>query len=357
MFGYEVTSHVRHSRLMDEFDKFAAKEGESLESMYERLKTLVNIMDRNNVRPISVSINTKFLNCLQPEWSKYVTMVRHNQTTDSVSYDVLYDSLVQFEPHVLASKAKKPAKNHDPIAILANSNASSSQSHANSSYSSQPYYVTHPSSVVDYDDECQGELQGDSQKDKLTTAIVLLARAISQKFSTLTNNRYGGNANKNARRQNRNQAFNARNGNDESNQIVQRVPRTEFTPRKENVQSMKDKARSNLNNEEDDFMLDTSYSEETMEELTVAVMLMAQIQPADGNAETVPSYDEKAVNEVNASSKVHDQISHAKRKTIIHTSDDDQIDSNIIFDDPFVENNGGTSEHDSNASIQSLKRS
>ncbi|GKG41594.1 hypothetical protein Tco_0473345, partial [Tanacetum coccineum] len=36
----------------------------------------------------------------------------------------------------------------------------------------------------------------------------------------------------------------------------------------------------------------------TMEELTAAVMLMAQIQPADGNAETVPSYDSKAVNEV-----------------------------------------------------------
>ncbi|GKA82897.1 hypothetical protein Tco_0789645, partial [Tanacetum coccineum] len=64
MYGSDVTSHVRHSRLMDEFDKFAAKEG-----------GLVNIMDRNNVRPIPVSINTKFLNCLQPEWSKYVTMV------------------------------------------------------------------------------------------------------------------------------------------------------------------------------------------------------------------------------------------------------------------------------------------
>ncbi|GKD69818.1 hypothetical protein Tco_1323908 [Tanacetum coccineum] len=64
MFGSDVTSHVRHSRLMDEFDKFAAKEGESLESVYERLTTLVNIMDRNNVRPIPVSINTKFLNCL-----------------------------------------------------------------------------------------------------------------------------------------------------------------------------------------------------------------------------------------------------------------------------------------------------
>nr|GFD52175.1 hypothetical protein [Tanacetum cinerariifolium] len=68
----------------------------------------------------------------------------------------------------------------------------------------------------------------------------------------------------------------------------------------------------------------------------------------DGNAETVPSYDSKVVSEVNASSKVHEQMRHAKRKTIIQTSNDDQIDSNIISDDPYVENNGGTSENDSN---------
>ncbi|GJS51367.1 integrase, catalytic region, zinc finger, CCHC-type containing protein [Tanacetum coccineum] len=230
MFGSDVTSHVRHSRLMDEFDKFVEKEEESLELVYERLTTLVNIMDRNNVRPIPMSINTKFLNFLQPEWSKYVTM--------------------------------KAAKNHVLLALLVHSNASSSQSHANSSYSPQPYYVTHPSLVVDYEDEYQGELQGDSQEDKLTTAMMLLARAITQKFSTPTNNRlrtssntrnqvvvqvgrvdiqskntcYGGNGNKNAGRQNRNQAFNAGNRNDESNQIVQRVPRTESTPGKANVQ-------------------------------------------------------------------------------------------------------------------------
>ncbi|GKC99157.1 hypothetical protein Tco_1169432 [Tanacetum coccineum] len=86
-----------------------------------------------------------------------------------------------------------------------------------------------------------------------------------------------------------------------------------------------------------------------MEELTDAVMLMARIQPTDDNSETVPSYDAKAVSEVTASSKVHEQVSHVKCKTIIQTSDDDQIDFNIIFDDPYVENNGGTSEHDSNA--------
>nr|GEU32051.1 hypothetical protein [Tanacetum cinerariifolium] len=246
MLGSDVTSHVRHSHLMDEFDKFAAKKGESLESVYERLTMLVNIMGRNNVRPIPVSINTKFLNCLQPKWSKYVTIVRHNQTGDAVSYDVLYDSLIHFEPRVLVSKTKKDAKNHDPLALLAHSNASSSQSHAHYSYSPQPYYVTHPSSVVDYEDEYQRELQEDSQEDKLTTAMMLLARAITQKFSTPTNKRlhtssntsnpafiqdgrvdiqtknedYGGNDNKNAGRHNRNQEFNAGTGNDERNQIV-----------------------------------------------------------------------------------------------------------------------------------------
>ncbi|GKF80062.1 hypothetical protein Tco_0235630, partial [Tanacetum coccineum] len=103
--------------------------------------------------------------------------------------------------------------------------------------------------------------------------------------------------------------------------------------------AMKDEAISNLSNEENDFMLDTSYGED-LEELTTKVMLMARLQPANKNAETVPSYDAKAVSQVHASSKVHEQVSHVKRQTIIQTMDDDQIYSNIIFDDPFVENNG-----------------
>ncbi|GJU53331.1 hypothetical protein Tco_1227045 [Tanacetum coccineum] len=257
MHGSEITTHVRHSCLMDEFDNFAAKEGESLDSVHERLTTLVNIMDRNNVLPMSVAINTKFLNCLQPEWSKYVTMFRHNQIGHAVSYDVLYDQLVQFKPHVIASRAKKATKNHDPLALIAHSNASSLHSHTNSSYSPQPYYVIHPPSIIDYDDEYQGELQGDSQEDKLTTAMMLLARAISQKFSTPTNNHlcvssntrnqvvvqdgrvdiqtknagYGENANKNVGR-NRTHGFNA---GDENNQIIQRAPRIESTLGKANV--------------------------------------------------------------------------------------------------------------------------
>ncbi|GKA36066.1 hypothetical protein Tco_0722557 [Tanacetum coccineum] len=278
MFGFDVTNHVRHSRLMDEFDMFAAKEGESLESIYESA--------------IRTTFSCKFF------------------------------------------------------------------------YSPQPYYVTHPSSVVDYDDEYQGKLQRDSQEDKLTTAMMLLARAISQKFSTSTNNRlcissntknqavvpdgrvniqtknagFVGNANKNTGRQNRNQLFNAGNGSDESNQIIQRIPRTDSTPSKANVQYMKDEAKSNLINEENNFMLDNSYGEENLEGLTAAIMLMARHQPAYDNTKNVPSYDAKAVSEVNASSMVHEQNSECLKKAIAAQPKLYNCDSlhnvNLIIDSP-----------------------
>nr|GEU99950.1 hypothetical protein [Tanacetum cinerariifolium] len=96
--------------------------------------------------------------------------------------------------------------------------------------------------------------------------------------------------------------------------------------REQMLLAMKDEVESNFNAEENDFMLDNSFGDDTLEELTSV-----------------------AVSEANASHKVHEQANHVKCKTIIHTSNDDQIDSIIIFDDPYLENYDGTSEHDSNA--------
>ncbi|GJW77226.1 hypothetical protein Tco_0138908 [Tanacetum coccineum] len=109
------------------------------------------------------------------EWS--ITWLGYLFDLSDVEYDSLYDTLLQFESHVQASKAKRAAKNHDPLALF----AYSSQSHASPlySHSPQPYYVTHPSSVVDYEEDYQRELQGDAQEDKLTTVVMLLARAIT----------------------------------------------------------------------------------------------------------------------------------------------------------------------------------
>nr|GEW45635.1 hypothetical protein [Tanacetum cinerariifolium] len=159
--------------------------------------------------------------------------------------------------------------------------------------------------VIDSEEDYQMELQGDAQEDKLTTAMVLLARAITQKFSTPTNNRLHTSSNT------RNQAvindveliYKPRmlailGMIDESNQIVQHVPRTESNLGRANVQYYNCNAKGTLNEEENDFMPDNAYGYETLEELTTIVIIMTRIQPENDNAETEPKYDAKAVSEL-----------------------------------------------------------
>ncbi|GJQ99447.1 hypothetical protein Tco_0522432 [Tanacetum coccineum] len=88
---------------------------------------------------------------------------------------------VPYKRLMIASKEKRATRNHDLLTLA--TYASPSYSH-----SPQPYYVTHPSSVVDSEEDYQMELQGDAQEDKLTIAMMLLARATTQKLSTPTNN-------------------------------------------------------------------------------------------------------------------------------------------------------------------------
>ncbi|GKC84675.1 hypothetical protein Tco_1140392 [Tanacetum coccineum] len=139
----------RETRFTNEFDQFVAEPGEALVSVYNRFAQLMNDLERNDMHFPIVTINTKFLNSLQPEWLKYVTQVRLAKRLTVDTFDDLFDYLQQFEKLVNVSRAKKLEKSHDPLAL--------DDVHTNS-------------------------------KDPLTSAMLLLARAITQDFSTLTNN-------------------------------------------------------------------------------------------------------------------------------------------------------------------------
>ncbi|GJW20405.1 hypothetical protein Tco_0031027 [Tanacetum coccineum] len=166
-----------------------------------------------------------------------------------------------------------------------------------------------------YEDEYQGELQGDSQEDKLKTTMMLLAQAITQKFSTPTNNRLCTSSNI------RNQAMiqdgrvdiqtkNASYGGTGHYACDCQKPRVRDAKyfREQMLLAMKDEVGSNLKDEENDFMLDNSYGDKTLEELTATVIMMARIQSADDNAASEPSDDVKVASEVNASTRDHEQV-------------------------------------------------
>ncbi|GJU24926.1 hypothetical protein Tco_1163547 [Tanacetum coccineum] len=76
MEGTEMTKQERESMLYDEFDKFTSKPGESIHSYYLRYAKLINDMNMIPMSMILMQINTKFMNHLQSEWSRFVTTAK-----------------------------------------------------------------------------------------------------------------------------------------------------------------------------------------------------------------------------------------------------------------------------------------
>ncbi|GJS10337.1 hypothetical protein Tco_0367133 [Tanacetum coccineum] len=118
----------------------------------------------------------------------------------------------------------------------------------------------------------------------------------------------------------------------------------------------KDEARVILSNEQNDFLLADTVQMEELEELSANTCMMARIQPAHIDSDEGPSYDYAFISEVQTSSTSymnplftdndHEQEYHEQPKIINSTISDDQINSDIIFDNPNVEVNNGSVDHD-----------
>ncbi|GJR73082.1 hypothetical protein Tco_0085447 [Tanacetum coccineum] len=76
MQGNSLTKQERECKLYDEFDKFTYKKGETLRDFYLRFSLLLNDMNIYNMKLEQFQVNTKFLNTLPPEWSKFMTDVK-----------------------------------------------------------------------------------------------------------------------------------------------------------------------------------------------------------------------------------------------------------------------------------------
>ncbi|GJW42031.1 hypothetical protein Tco_0070830 [Tanacetum coccineum] len=90
MKGTSLTKQERECKLYDKFDKFGYKKGEKLCEFYLRFSLLLNDMSIYNMKLEQLQVNTKFLNTLPPEWSKFVTAVKlirlmHERNSDPLA--------------------------------------------------------------------------------------------------------------------------------------------------------------------------------------------------------------------------------------------------------------------------------
>ncbi|GJT68676.1 hypothetical protein Tco_1020156 [Tanacetum coccineum] len=96
MQGTSLTKKERRCKL---YDELAYIKGETLHKYYLRFAQLINDMNIYNMTLQQVQVNTKFLNCLPSEWSKFVTDIKLARDLHTTNYDQLHAYLQQHEIH------------------------------------------------------------------------------------------------------------------------------------------------------------------------------------------------------------------------------------------------------------------
>nr|GEZ63483.1 Gag-Pol polyprotein [Tanacetum cinerariifolium] len=122
MKGSEIGIQEKKAKLFNEWEKFTSTDGESIESYYHHLLKLMNDLKRNKHFPEKITSNLKFLNNLQLEWSRHVTIVHETKDLHTVDYTQLYDFLKYNQKKVDELKAERLARTQDPLALMATSN-------------------------------------------------------------------------------------------------------------------------------------------------------------------------------------------------------------------------------------------
>nr|GFA04412.1 hypothetical protein [Tanacetum cinerariifolium] len=122
----------------------------------EKKENLFNEWEKNKHFPKNIASNLKFLNNLQPEWKRYVTIVRQTKNLLEIDFTQIYDFLKMNQEEVNELRAERLAKFHHPLALMVHSqnsfnfpttykDQSSSSTHSQQSFPIKNKYNPQPS--------------------------------------------------------------------------------------------------------------------------------------------------------------------------------------------------------------------
>nr|GEW57184.1 hypothetical protein [Tanacetum cinerariifolium] len=155
------------------------------------------------------TVNVQFLQQLQPEWSRFVTIVKKQHKLDEVSYHKLFDILKQYQNEVNKLCAEKLARNANSLALVATAQSSqdqyyqSSRSHRSSAPSPKPSIpsrshmttrhkgneiakpITPPSETASEEDNDPEQAQRDKDMQK---NLALIAKYFKKIYKPTNNN-------------------------------------------------------------------------------------------------------------------------------------------------------------------------
>ncbi|GKF78744.1 hypothetical protein Tco_0234312 [Tanacetum coccineum] len=136
-----LSMQERESKLYDDFDTFTSMPRETMHSYYMRFAQLISDIHTIGMTMKPLQVNTKFVNHLQPEWTKFVTDVKLAKDIHTTNFNHLYAHLRQHEAHT--NKVRLPRQRYlDQIALVVNSLTclNPTQYHPQLSSATQQYY-------------------------------------------------------------------------------------------------------------------------------------------------------------------------------------------------------------------------
>ncbi|GJR74216.1 hypothetical protein Tco_0086581 [Tanacetum coccineum] len=117
------------TNLFWEFGKFTSHDEESMEPYYSRFYKIMNEVIRNNLTVATMRVNVQFLQQLQPEWSRFVTIVKQNHDLDTSANPLALVAAAQHYPDPYY-QAPKSHKSYAPPS----KQSSSTRSHESTKY-------------------------------------------------------------------------------------------------------------------------------------------------------------------------------------------------------------------------------
>ncbi|GKC14992.1 hypothetical protein Tco_1011774, partial [Tanacetum coccineum] len=94
MKGSDIGIQEKNAKLFNEWERFTSTDVESIESYYHHFSKLMNDFNRNKHFLEKIASNLKFINNLQPKWSRHVTIVHQTKDLHTTDYTQLQMPMV-----------------------------------------------------------------------------------------------------------------------------------------------------------------------------------------------------------------------------------------------------------------------
>ncbi|GJS49501.1 integrase, catalytic region, zinc finger, CCHC-type containing protein [Tanacetum coccineum] len=137
-----------------------------------------------------MQVNTKFLNSLPPEWSKFVTAIKLVKDFHTTNFDQLHSYFQQNELHANEVRIMRE-RNHDPLALVADHQQTPSHFNTYQSFSSRclPTTIIHSSNWIYslHSKSTNTFKQGDDHIDAINKMMSFLSTVITSRFPSTNN--------------------------------------------------------------------------------------------------------------------------------------------------------------------------